>query len=81
MVKALILLFQWKGNHKTIVAQWVAITNAWAPRVYVRGFYVKQFCDLKSRSQTAINIAIGLMTVNKDAPLAHAWINYIYNRL
>ena len=69
---------RWEGDHLNLMKQCVAMAQEWRGRVPPGESLSLDFGDFEERSQTAVNMAIGYMTLHEDSQMAVAWINHRY---
>ena len=67
---------RWKSDHSEFMEQCVAMAQELTSRVPPADPFPRDFGNFEERSQTAVNMAIGSMTLHEDSQMAVAWINH-----
>ena len=66
----------WPGEHTKFIKQCLAMTQKWRDSIPPGDPFPRNFGNHTDRSQLAVDMSIGSMTVHIDAGLAVAWINH-----
>ena len=69
---------RWEGDHLEFMKLCVALAQIWKGRVHPGDPLPRDFGNFEERSQFAVNIAIGSMTLHDNSQMAVAWINHRY---